>query len=180
MVAIRDATRAELAESGYAGVTFEGIARRVRTSKPVLYRRYRSRAHMVVDALPGLGWSSEDIPATQSLRDDLLALFGAVLDNFHVIGIETYRSLIADADEELLNILEAQIAGLADRTIHRALKRARERGEIGLRDIPPRAATVIGVLVRNELFFTHNAVDRDTLADMLDTVYLPLIGAISR
>ena len=111
MAAIRDATRAELAESGYAGVTFEGIARRVRTSKPVLYRRYRSRAHMVVDALPGLGLSSEDIPTTQSLRDDLLALFGAVLDNFHVIGIETYRSLIADADEELLNILEAQIAG---------------------------------------------------------------------
>jgi AcrR family transcriptional regulator len=40
MSAIRAATRAELADYGYAGVTFEGVARRAQTSKPVLYRRY--------------------------------------------------------------------------------------------------------------------------------------------
>ncbi len=52
--AIRDATYAELEEHGYSGVTFEGVASRAKTSKPVLYRRYRSRAHMVTDALPTL------------------------------------------------------------------------------------------------------------------------------
>jgi AcrR family transcriptional regulator len=135
MSAIREATRAELADFGYAGVTYEGVARRVRTSKPVLYRRYRSRAHMVVDALPNLRWQPDDdgIAPSQSLREDLLALFSAVVDNFMAIGIDNYRSLIADADGDLFNFLE----------------------------------------------FARNDVGPDTIAEQLDTVYLPLIRAVS-
>jgi AcrR family transcriptional regulator len=181
MAAIREATRAELADFGYAGVTYESVARRVRTSKPVLYRRYRSRAHMVVDALPNLRWQPDDdgIAPAQSLREDLLALFGAVVDNFMAIGIDNYRSLIADADGDLFNFLEAQVTGLANRTIYPALARARERGEIGPHDIPRRAATSIGALLRDEMVFARNDVGPDTIAELLDTVYLPLIRAVS-
>jgi AcrR family transcriptional regulator len=180
MAAIREATRAELADFGYAGVTYEGVARRARTSKPVLYRRYPTRAHMVVDALPNLHWRPDDDVASESLRADLLHVFGVVLDNFRVIGIDNYRRLIADADDELLNALNAQITKLGLRTIYPALARARARGEIGARQIPHRAATIIGTLVRDELFFARRDVDGTALADMLDTVYLPLIDAISR
>lgn len=179
MSAIREATRAELAEHGYPGVTFEGVARRAKTSKPVLYRRYRSRAHMVVDAL--LPLPSQPVPAsaTPSLREDLLTLLDAMMDRFHRIGIDTYRSLIADADDELLDTITAQLAKLADQTIYRALSDARDRGEIGAANIPDRAATTIVALVRNEVFFTRNPVDQKTLTDMLDNVYLPLIDAVS-
>jgi AcrR family transcriptional regulator len=180
MEAIRAATRAELADSGYAGVTYEGVARRARTSKPVLYRRYQSRAHMVVDALPNLHWRPDDDVVSQSLREDLLQIFGVALDNFRVIGIDNYRRLIADADDELLNALNTQITKLAVRTLYPALARARARGEIGPRDIPHRAAILIGTLVRDELFFARHDVDSTVLAEMLDTVYLPLIDAISR
>jgi AcrR family transcriptional regulator len=181
MDAIREATRAELADYGYAGVTYEGVARRVRTSKPVLYRRYRSRAHMVVDALPNLRWQPDDagIAPTHSLREDLLALFGAVVNNFMIIGIDNYRSLIADADDDLFNVLDTQVTGLAERTIYPALARARERGEIGPHEIPRRAATSIGVLLRAEMVFTRNHIGHDTIAELLDTVYLPLIRAVS-
>ncbi len=179
MSAIREATRAELAEHGYPGATFEGVARRAKTSKPVLYRRYRSRAHMVVDAL--LAPPSQTVPAsaTRSLREDLLTLLDATMDRFHRIGIDTYRSLIADADDELLDIITEQLAELADQTIYRALSDARDRGEIGTADIPDRAATTIVALVRNEVFFTRNPVDQEALTDMLDNVYLPLIDAVS-
>jgi AcrR family transcriptional regulator len=179
MSAIREATRAELAEDGYPGVTFEGVARRAKTSKPVLYRRYRSRAHMVVDALVVLPREPLPASATPSLREDLLALLHAVIDRFHRIGIDTYRSIIADADDELLDTITALLAELADQTIYRALSNARERGEIGPADIPARAATTIVALLRNEVFFTRNPVDRETLIDMLDNVYLPLIDAVS-
>jgi AcrR family transcriptional regulator len=180
MSAIREATRAELRERGYPGVTFEGVARRVKTSKPVLYRRYRSCAHMVVDAL--LALPPEPVPAspTPSLREDMLTLLDAMMDRFHRIGIGTYRSLIADADDELLDTITAQLAELADKTIYRALSDARDRGEIGAADIPDRAATAIVALVRNEVFFTRNPVDQETMADMLDNVYLPLIDTVSR
>jgi AcrR family transcriptional regulator len=180
MSAIRDATRAELAEKGYTGVTFEGVARRAQTSKPVLYRRYPSRAHMVVDALPAMHWQPDRILAAQSLREDLLTLLSAMLEIFHSIGVDTYRRLIADADDELLDTLSTQLAQVAHRTIYRALSEARDRGEIGAADIPDRAATTIAALLRNELLLTRNPVDRETLTDMLDNVYLPLIEAVSR
>ena len=180
MSAIREATRAELAQHGYSGVTFEGVARRAKTSKPVLYRRYPSRAHMVVDAL--LALTAEPVPATAtpSLREDLLRLGEAVMERFHRIGIDTYRRLIADADDELLATMTAQLAELADQTIYRALSDARDRGEIGTADIPHRAATTIIALLRNEAFFTRNPVDQEALIDMLDNVYLPLIQTVSR
>ena len=179
MSAIREATRAELADHGYPGVTFEGVARRAKTSKPVLYRRYRSRAHMVVDALLLLPRRPVPATATPSLREDLLTLLDAIIARFNRIGINTYRSLIADADDELLETITDQLAELAEETIYRALSNARERGEIGPAQIPFRAATALPALVRNELFFSRGPVDKDALLDILDNVYLPLIDAVS-
>jgi AcrR family transcriptional regulator len=179
MAAIREATRAELADHGYPRVTFEGVARRAKTSKPVLYRRYRSRAHMVVDAL--LAVPRQPVPAcgTPSLREEMLALLDAMMARFRRIGIDTYRSVIADADDELVDTITAQLAELADQTIYRALSDARERGEIGAAKIPERAATAIAALVRNELFFSRGPVGKEALIDILDNVYLPLIEAVS-
>jgi AcrR family transcriptional regulator len=179
MAAIREATRAELADHGYPRVTFEGVARRAKTSKPVLYRRYRSRAHMVVDAL--LAVPRQPVPAcrTPSLREEMLALLDVMMARFRRIGIDTYRSVIADADDELLDTITAQLAELADQTIYRTLSDARERGEIGSAKIPERAATAIAALVRNELFFSRGPVDKEALIDILDNVYLPLIEAVS-
>lgn len=170
-----------MADFGYSGVTYEGVARRAQTSKPVLYRRYPSRAHLVVDALPNLRWqpSDEEFAQAQSLREELLALFSAVVDNFVAVGIGNYRSLVADADDDLFDFLDAQVTGLAERTIYPALARARERAEIGVSDIPPRAATSIGVLLRDAIMFSRNDVGPDTIAEMLDTVYLPLIKTLS-
>jgi AcrR family transcriptional regulator len=181
MSAIREAVQAELAEHSYAEVTFEGVARRAKTSKPVLYRRYRSRAYMVVDALPNLRWEPDasSLASSESLRDNLLTLFGAVVDNFRTIGVDNYRSLIAEADDDLLGHLHAQIIGLTERTVYPALDRARERGEIGTHPIPRLAAMTIGLLIRDRLVFTRADVDRDTIAEILDTVYLPLITAVS-
>ena len=178
MSAIHEATRAELAEHGYPGVTFEGVARRAKTSKPVLYRRFRSRAHMVVDALL---LPPQPLPANgaPSLRDELLTLLDAVVLRFNRVGIGTYRSLIADADDELLDTITDQLAELADQTIFRALAEARGRGEIGPADIPARAATAIAALARNELFFSRGPVGKESMIDILDNVYLPLIDAVS-
>lgn len=180
MAAIREATRAELADNGYAGVTYEGVARRAQTGKPVLYRRYPSRAHMVVDALPTLRWQPDDnLVWTNSLRDDLLLLFSTVIAIFQGFGVDNYRSLIAEADADLFSTLDAQVISLAERTVYPALDRARARGEIGPHQVPQRAAASIGVLVRNEMVFSLNPVDATTLGEILDSVYLPLIAKTS-
>src|SRR4051794_9492285 len=49
--AIFEATLAELDEVGYAELSMERVAYRARASKGSLYRRWNSRAELVVDAM---------------------------------------------------------------------------------------------------------------------------------
>lgn len=179
LAAIREATRAEVAEHSYMGVTFEGVARRAKTGKPVLYRRYPSRARMIVDALRPVRLDADLISADRTLRENLLTVLDAIIVSFNDIGVETFRHLAVEADDELFESMTATLAEVTDQVIYRALSIARERNEIGSADIANRTATTIVALVRNELFFTRNPVDHEVLADMLDTVYLPLITAVS-
>lgn len=180
MSAIRDATWAELTEHGYAGVTFEGVARRAKTGKPVLYRRYRSRAQMVTDALPTLRTPSLEVASSKNLRDDILDMVESLVDQWQQIGLDTYRNLIAEADEATLETFQAKVAAHADHTIRRALDAARDRGEIGPARIPDRVATSILALMRNELLLTHNTIERSALAELVDLIYLPAVEAASR
>jgi AcrR family transcriptional regulator len=180
VAAIRQATRDELAERGYARVTFEGVARRARTSKPVLYRRYRSRAQMVVDALVTLDLPPSIAETTGSLRGDLMEILTAILARFRHVGIDTYRGIIAEAEDELLDEIMAMTSSVASMTIRRALCDARDRGEIGPAEIPDRVVMTPVALLRHELFFAHGTVDTDTLDELIDMVYLPLVTSLSR
>lgn len=178
--AIRDATWAELIDHGYSGVTFEGVARRAKTGKPVLYRRYGSRAQMVTDALPTLRIELVEVAPTESLRGDIMILVETIVETWQHIGIDTYRSLIAEADDATLQMFQARVAARADQTIRRALDAARERGEIGAATISDLVATSIFALVRNELFFARRKIESNALAELVDSVYLPAIDAASR
>ena len=72
--AILRATREVFAEEGYAGVSVEGIAARAGVGKATIYRRYTSKAHLVVEAIRD-GAAIEDFaPDTGDLRADLLTM----------------------------------------------------------------------------------------------------------
>lgn len=174
--AIREAVREELAERGYAGLTFEGVARRARTSKPVIYRRYPSRALMVVDAW--VRHAPADLPTqtTGSLREDLLALGRAFVVRFERIGLGTLRGLMAEVDEDFLPYLDQAATASAQEILGAAIDAARRRGEIGPEPLPPRVLQIPLVLVRHELLFQGH-IDEAALTDMVDTVCLPLLTA---
>jgi AcrR family transcriptional regulator len=65
---------AELAESGYADVTLDRIARRAGVHKTTLYRRWGTREALVLEAMLEHAGRRVPIPDTGSLHDDLLAL----------------------------------------------------------------------------------------------------------
>ncbi|HMK11445.1 MAG TPA: TetR/AcrR family transcriptional regulator [Acidimicrobiales bacterium] len=72
--AILRATREVFAEEGYAGVSVEGIAARAGVGKATIYRRYSTKAHLVVEAIRD-GAAVEDFaPDTGDLRADLLTM----------------------------------------------------------------------------------------------------------
>ncbi len=65
------ATLAVVAERGYAAATVHGIVRRAGSSKPTVYRRWRSKPHLVAAAVRhALAAANPTVPATgDALRD---------------------------------------------------------------------------------------------------------------
>jgi AcrR family transcriptional regulator len=68
--AVLRATVELLGETGYADLTMDAIARRARTSKPAIYRRWPSKAHVVHEAVFPIGEGTA-LPDTGSLAGDV-------------------------------------------------------------------------------------------------------------
>ena len=59
-----------LAETGYADLSVDAIARRAGTSKPAIYRRWPSKAHLVHEAVFPIS-DATALPDTGSLAGDV-------------------------------------------------------------------------------------------------------------
>ena len=59
-----------LGKSGYADLSVDAIAKRAGTSKPAIYRRWPSKAHLVHEAVFPLSHATE-LPDTGSLAGDV-------------------------------------------------------------------------------------------------------------
>ena len=71
---VREATMAELARVGFGGLTIEGVAKAANVNRTTIYRRWPSKAALLLAVLePGLERFDHD-PDTGSLGGDLLAL----------------------------------------------------------------------------------------------------------
>ncbi|MGZ4584648.1 MAG: TetR/AcrR family transcriptional regulator [Mycobacterium sp.] len=68
--AVLDATVELLGQTGYADLAVDAIARRAGTSKPAIYRRWPSKAHLVHEAVFPIGRAT-DLPDTGSLAGDV-------------------------------------------------------------------------------------------------------------
>ena len=72
--AIRAAVFAELAAVGFARMSIEGIARRAGVGKTAVYRRWRSKLHLVLDVVSALAAEGLPTPDTGTLRGDVRML----------------------------------------------------------------------------------------------------------
>lgn len=80
--AVRDATLAELAEHGYAGLTVEAVATRSGVHKTTVYRRWGGVDGLVVDALALADEDDWTPPDTGSFERDLRELAREVVRSF--------------------------------------------------------------------------------------------------
>src|SRR6186713_2049587 len=74
---ILDAALAVLAETGYDGMTIDMVAARAKAGKATIYRRWPSKAELVIDAvacMKGNHFDPANLPDTGTLRGDLIAL----------------------------------------------------------------------------------------------------------
>jgi AcrR family transcriptional regulator len=156
------------------------IAARAHAGKGALYRRWRSKAELVVDAV--VAWrmarSPVDVPDTGSLRSDFDAALGAMPDMDETDGA-MYGVLLglltaASRDPELTAALDANLLEVPRSAIRSVLERAVRRGEIEPgRDLSLVADMVIGLnLLR---IVAGQPIDREFFRRVLDDLVLPAV-----
>jgi AcrR family transcriptional regulator len=177
--AIHEAVLAEVAEHGYAGTTYEGIATRAGTSKPVLYRRWPTKAGMVLDAFlearPGLTVPRD----TGSLSGDLKAFLRSAQSMMERAGRQTLLSLLAELDPSAGEAVRELLFARGADIIGPLLDRARRRGELGDAPLPIGIAAPALDLVRHEVLVVGALTD-EKLDIIVDEIAVPLLTARSR
>lgn len=171
------ATLELLAETGYDRFTLDAVAARARASKATLYRRWPSKADLILDALSCLEVDRVQLPDTGSLRGDLLALAEqkGLLEPQRadvVCGLATamYR------DPQLRAQLSDRFDEQRDDHLRTLLERARDRGETRDDLDIELLSSVFPALVLFQLTIrTPGELPENFVVNIIDQVFLPAV-----
>lgn len=178
--AILTATLEELRERGYAALTMDAVAQRAGASKASLYRRWDSRAALVMDAVYRLAPLPDEVPETGTLRGDLLAALRQSAATLTGPAGAALRGMLAEALPELDRVreLRARSRGRNREQMAVVLRRAVERGEIAPESVLPTRLEVGAALLRNHFLFHNEPLDEDVLVGIVDDILLPLFRSV--
>lgn len=176
--AILDAAWDQIREAGVAGFTFDAVASRARTSKPVLYRRWPSRKELLAATLHRqLVVNPLVVPDLGSLRDELARLLREGSEKrFQFIGVFGSLGVVLDGSSVSFAELRRLAIGGSQSTMDAILARARERGEITV-DLPERVAGLPFEMLRGQVLMTQKPLDEESIGSIVDEVFLPLVRA---
>ncbi len=145
-----------LGESGYGGLTLDEVARRARTTKPALYRRWPGRQRLVLDALAErLGRArAPDTGCTLCDLDECLKVFVAA---FRRIPPGVIGPLYADCagDPELREAFMSALFEPPRAAVRETLERAHARGDLRADVDLGLILDLIGSLVHYRALFGH-------------------------
>ncbi|PSL36621.1 TetR family transcriptional regulator [Labedella gwakjiensis] len=178
---ILDSTLEVLAETGYDGMTIDMVAARAKAGKATLYRRWSSKAELVLDAVACLKASEVDLdalPDTGTLRGDLIAMIKAptIRDADRKLKVMAgIVSMIARSPEMAAAAHAALVEprASANRVIFR---RAIERGEIDADCDVERLCMIGPAMAAYRVLMLGRPVDREFLIGNIDGVILPAAG----
>ncbi len=127
---VLDVTLELLSEVGYDKLTLDTVAVRARASKATLYRRWSSKAQLVVEAMGG-AHGDLPVPDTGSLRSDLLALVEALRvpepgEAQLMCGVSTAMA----TDPDFARTMRERFVQPRLRALRQVLEAARGRGEV--------------------------------------------------
>ncbi|WP_084210885.1 TetR/AcrR family transcriptional regulator [Pseudonocardia acaciae] len=176
--AIFEATVAELSEGGYAELTMERVAARARASKGSLYRRWGSRAELVVDALQHTRPHDVPAPNTGSVREDLLAFLRAIAAIHDSTSGEANRGMMVEVvrDPELMRVIRVRFIEPGIANVLEILRRGVVRGTVRPTALTHRIAGV-GLSLLRQYFLLHGApVPDSVIVEIVDDVMMPLVS----
>ena len=176
--ALLDAAWDQLVSGGYGVFTFEAVAERAGTSRPVIYRRWPNREALVVAALERFFIrGSRPVPDTGSLRGDVIALLTQANETRAAAAAVISVQLGTYYQESGTTPAELREQILRDRTsaMETVMRRALERGDITAAPLR-RIIALPFDLFRQEALMTLKAVPAETIIEIVDSIFLPLIN----
>jgi AcrR family transcriptional regulator len=175
--AIHDATLAELAETGYAGLSVERIALRARTSKAAIYRRWPARADLVAAAIGYTGDGDLDVPDTGTVRTDLFAVLRAAADRLAGPYGEAARGLISEtlADPDATRAVRERLTTGRTQLITAVLQRAVQRHQVAPQALTPQLISLPATLLSHHYLLHGTPIADHTIDEILDHIVMPLL-----
>jgi AcrR family transcriptional regulator len=170
-----------LAEHGYDRLTVDAVAATARASKATLYRRWPTKAELVMAAfIEGTRVVAVN-PDTGTLRGDLLALGEQI--RVHVsTHVGSIRAVLVEVSRnaELYAIMREQFLAQKEALMADVLAHAVERGEIQASAITPDLWDVLpGYLIYRSVL-TGEAPTSRTVDDLVDNVLIPSLTRNNR
>jgi AcrR family transcriptional regulator len=178
---ILDAALDVLAETGYDRMTLDMVAARVKAGKATLYRRWPSKADLVVDAVACMKRHDLDLtalPDTGTLRGDLLALVKphSIEDAEHKLKVMAGLMSMLSRHPEIAEVVHAAIVAPRAAASRALLQRAVDRGEISADCDLDTLSLVTSSMAAYRVLILQQPVDRDYLVSLIDGVLLPAVG----
>ena len=178
---ILEATIDVLAETGFDGMTIDMVAARAKAGKATVYRRWASKADLVIDAVACMKNADLDfdhLPDTGTLRGDLVAMIKphSIDDAQKKIHVMAGIVSMISKHPELTDSLYAIIVEPRARVNRFFLTRAVERGEITAEIDIEMLSMVSASMVTYRTLMLRKTVDRAFLISIIDGVLLPAVG----
>jgi AcrR family transcriptional regulator len=173
---ILDAALEVLADVGYDRLTMDAVAQRAKASKATLYRRWNSKAKLVVDALARTK-AIPAVPDTGDLRTDLISAFcgmGGLTDHDTTATLGAVVTAVS-TDPEFAHEFREQVVAPKARVsrivFERALARGDLRPDIDLEIITPALAGI----VLHRVFILGEQPDTALIERAIDQIILPAV-----
>jgi AcrR family transcriptional regulator len=175
------ATLDVLAETGYDGMTVDMVAARAKAGKATLYRRWPSKAELVIDAVACMKNADIDfdqLPDTGTLRGDLIAVIKphSIEDGEHKLKVMAGLMSMLTRAPELAQAANKAIIEPRAAVNAILLRRAVERGEISVNTDIEMLSLITPSMVVYRVLIQQRQVDRSFLVSLIDNVLLPAVG----
>jgi len=173
--ALRQATIELLVEHGYDRLTIDAIAARARAGKATVYRRWASKADLVVDAVTR-GYPGVDLPDTGSVRGDLEALVCGIDHNYdQEFKTRLFSGLVPALlqSPELRDAFQKAIS--PQPVLDVILERGVQRGEIPAPKNPELISALFPALAFYRMIMFGESPDIEFATTVLDDIILPLL-----
>ena len=173
---ILDATLRLLATAGYDRLTMDGVATAAKASKATLYRRWTTKAELVIDALMrARGAPQLEAPDTGSFRADLLVMAcdKSGLNDAGTLAVMASVITALHHDDQFATAFHERFLGPKIASARRVYERAQQRGDIRADIDLDLMSHVLAAVILHRFFVLKLPVDDVTVEAIIDQIVIP-------